>query len=208
MSRFPRARNLAIFPVLFALLPLGCSRPTDTAHADQHRVPFRDGENPAGDSDFAQPASAEKLQYDSGLPFRDSQTLPAGTLLIVRLKGPVSAGDSGSSNFDGILDAEVVVEGAAVLPRGASVAGRVESTRTSELKANRGYVRLRLDSVNVGGRDLPIRTSSLFVRGNFGEASTPQAGSLQVVRLSSGRRLTFRLSEPVFLASQPDRTAR
>ena len=207
MSRFPRARNLAMFPVLFALLPLACSRPVDTAQADQRRAPFGDSENAPAGSPAGQPSAAEIEKSDSGLPFRGARTLPAGTLLTVRLKNAISTDNLGSSgNFDAVLDDAVLIAGSALLPRGASVAGRVESSQTSSLRNNRGYIRLTLDSVNVAGRDLPIQTSSLFVRGNLGDArSADGASSLQIVRLDSGRRLTFRLTEPAFISNPPDK---
>jgi len=183
MSRFSWPRDLAVWPVLVALLPLACSRPFDTARADN-----------------------QNLRPDSSLPFRDSQSLPSGTLITVRLKSLIAADGSGFSGaFDAIVDEPVLVEGSALLPRGASVAGRVESARASGLRRNRGYVRLRLESVNVGGRNLPIQTSSLFVRGSASE--TPASGgtpSPQVVRLEGGRRLTFRLAEPVSIPNSPD----
>jgi len=196
-----------MFPVLFGLLPLACSRPVDTAQADQRRVPFGDGENAPAGSPVGQPSAAESEKSDSGLPFHGARTLPAGTLLTVRLKNAVSTDSLGSSgNFDAVLDDAVLIGGSALLPRGARVAGRVESSRTSGFENNRGYIRLTLDSVNVAGRDLPIQTSSLFVHGNLGETrSADGASSLQVVRLDSGRRLTFRLTEPLFIASPPDK---
>jgi len=197
-----------MWPVLFALLPIACSRPADTAQADQHRVPFKEGENATGDSRLQQSSTAEneKLRPDRNLPFRDSQSLPAGTLVTVRLKNPIAADNPGFSGvFDAVVDEAVLVEGNELLPRGASVAGRVESARASGLHRNRGYVRLTLDSLNIAGRELPIQTASLFVRGNISATQVSEGiSSPQVVRLESGRRLTFRLAEAVPIASPPD----
>lgn len=180
MNRFPTPRALALWPVLFALLPLACSRPIDTAQAVN-----------------------QNLRSDPGLPFRDGQSLPAGTLVTVRLKDPIAAQSPGYSGvFDAVVDEAVAADGNPVLPRGANVAGRVESAQASGLRRNGGSVRLTLESVKIGDRELPIQTSSLFVHGNTVE--TPAAGgapSAQVVRLESGRRLTFRLTEPLSLVS-------
>jgi hypothetical protein len=141
----------------------------------------------------------------TGLPFQDSRNLPAGTLLTVRLKDPISAENPDArGTFDAVVDDPVVIEGHTLIPRGATVAGRVESARASKMKRNRGYVRLALDSVQLSGVELPIQTSSLFVRGNSADAQAPQTqSSSAAINLEKGRRLTFRLTEPVYLASQP-----
>jgi hypothetical protein len=63
---------------------------------------------------------------------------------------------------------------------------------------------LTLETVNVDGRVLPLQTSSLFVHGNASEAAAAGgAASQQAVHLESGRRLTFRLTEPLPIANPP-----
>jgi hypothetical protein len=211
MQWFRTPRGVAIWPtLLFLLLAPGCSRPAepktdDTAQAGQRRVPFQDGESAKGNPSLsAPPAQGNSLKPESSLPFRDFQGLPAGTLLTVRLKNPIFADGRGASEaFDAIVDEPVLVEGNTLLPRGASVAGRVEAAHASRLKRNRGYVRLKLDSLAFAGQELPIQTSSLFVNGNADESEAEGSeGSPGIIRLESGRRLTFRLTEPVLLTSR------
>lgn len=84
----------------------------------------------------------------------------------------------------------------------AGVTGRVESARTSELKPDRGYLRLSLAFLHVGAVDVPLQTASLFARQDSG------AASLSTVRLEKGRRLTFRLTEPVSLHPQRTQASR
>lgn len=136
---------------------------------------------------------------EDGLPFQDAHTVPAGTLLTVRLSDPLIAGAEESTNtFVAVIDQPVVIDGKTVLPRGINVVGKVESARTSEMKPERSYVRLTLQSVRVGGLDLPLQTASLFAR------QGPRTDvSHSIVRLDKGRRLTFRLTEPI---SNPQRT--
>jgi len=236
--------------MLLALLCLaGCDRPDgpqsqsgdSAAHADQHQAPFQEGEKPTtppGDSPAAQDSGSNP---GPGLPFHDSQDLPAGTLLTIRLKNPISAANPGAhATFVGVVDEPVVIAGNKLVPRGATVAGRVESAQASNLRHNRGYLRLALESIQLGGVSLPVQTSSLFVRGTAAEvpasqtegpqnagpqsagpqsggphSAAPQSDSQQgessaaVVSLEKGRRLTFRLTEPVYVAAsqhlRPDR---
>jgi hypothetical protein len=125
--------------------------------------------------------------------------LPVGTLLTVRLKNPISADNPGpSATFEAVLDEPVVIEGNALVARGANVAGRVEAARVSKVKGNRAYLRLTLNSIDVAGKDLPVQTSSLFARGTAPDGDV----SARVITLEKGRRLTFRLAEPVFVANQ------
>ena len=190
----------------------GCARPVGPQSddgappTDQHSVPFHDV---AGqDSRPNDPASAtDHPTPDTALPFHDPKNLPAGTLLTVRLKNPIFAQNPGEKGtFEALVDEAVVVEGNKLVPRGTPVLGRVESARSSSVGSNRGYVRLALDSIRLGDFDLPVLTSSLFVRGNFAESSPSQGDTAQrsspiVIHLEKGRRLTFRLSEPAYVAA-------
>jgi hypothetical protein len=179
--------------ILAVLCSTGCSRPTNVptaGDAQSGQAPFQpDGGAPAG------PAASSKEPSEAGLPFHDSQSLPAGTLVTVRLKSPITAGGSISGNsFEAVVDDPIVVEGNTLIPAGTAVAGRVEAARISTVKPNRAYVRLALESVHIGGLDVPVQTASLFAR------QTPEGED--VIRLEKGRRLTFRLTEPVFISTQ------
>lgn len=214
MSRFRRPHGLTIWTMLLALvLTTGCARPAGlqsddaAAHADPHSVPFHEGVAVAHPADTSASLSGA-LNPETGLPFQDSQNLPAGTLLTVRLKNPISSENLDANLvFAAVVDEPVVIDGNKLVPRGVTVSGRVESTRVSNLKRNRGSVQLTLDSIQLAEATLPIQTSSLFVRGKGGDVRVPpgegpQSGdSTAVIRLEKGRRLTFRLSEPVYVAA-------
>lgn len=214
MSRFCRPRSRTIWPVMpLLLLAVSCSRPDgwrsddSAAQAGQHPAPFQDGT--ANATSHVSAATPDHANTEAGLPFRDDQSLPAGTLLTVRLKDPISAENpasnrtAASGTFEAVVDEPLVVNGNTLVPRGASAAGRVESARSSNVKRNRGYVRLILDSIDVSGRDLPVQTSSLYARGILDDPAASEAGTPPaVIRLEKGRRLTFRLTEPVYVASQ------
>jgi hypothetical protein len=244
MRRFRRRQVLTrqvltIWPLLLVLLwAAACARPAGlqsddgAVHANQPQAPFHDGDATLatrhGDAAAAQDNS---LNPETALPFHDPQNLPAGTLLIVRLQSPISAENPGiKETFEALIDEPVVIEGNKLVPRGATVAGRVESAQASNVRRDHGYVRLALNSIQLAGVNVPIQTSSLFVRGNAGgtqiqqsriqqrnvqQVKTPPAevpqneGSPVVIRLEKGRRLTFRLTEPVYVvASQRTRVDR
>jgi hypothetical protein len=221
MSRFRGLQGLTIGPMFLAMLvtmslallwAVGCARPDGppsdggTTHADPHQVPFEagDGSLPNRPSELSAAKDSDPSS-GSGLPFHDSQNLPAGTLLTVRLKNPIFADNPGpNATFEAVVDEPVMVAGNRLIPRGVTVAGRVESSGASNVRHNRGYVRLALDSIQFTDAKLPIQTSSLFVRGNAGDLA-PRSGvatsaSPVAIRLEKGRRLTFRLTEPAYLA--------
>ena len=57
---------------------------------------------------------------ETSLPFHDSNSLPAGTLLTVRLKNPISAEiPDANLAFEAVVDEPVAVEGNQLVPRGA-----------------------------------------------------------------------------------------
>jgi hypothetical protein len=212
MSRFRAPLGLPIWLALLSLLvDAGCSRPAglnsaESGTTDPLQVPFRDADGKVAADSTANVSSAsldKPTKVETDLPFRDSQNLPAGTLLTVRLKNPVSADSpEASGTFEAVVDEAVTVEGNTLVPRGTSVAGRVESARTSKVKGN-GYVRVTLDSIAIAGKDLHLQTSSLFARGNV----AGRGPTLDPLTLEKGRRLTFRLTEPAYVVqpSSPNR---
>lgn len=204
-----RSQGVALFLLLISfLLTFGCSRPVglhggdSAAQSDASQVPFQEGQVLETEAASRREASAAKLESD--LPFHDSKSLPVGTLVTVRLKNSISTdAPSASGTFEALVEDPITVEGNTVVPRGTSVSGRVESARASRIKGNRNFIRLRLDSIDVAGRDLPVQTSSLFAHGIASvTALSPDANPAAIIQLEKGHRLTFRLTEPVYLASQ------
>jgi hypothetical protein len=202
-----QAKRLPWAGIWLAILALsmlaGCSRPAMQADArvNPHPVPFRDaGQGPS----TAVSDSGGVSKSETGLPFQPVEDLPVGTLITVRLKDFISADRTSPDNtFEAVLDEPVKIDGNVVVPRGAVVAGHVQSAQISDIKQSRGNIRLELESIDIAGRELPVQTSTLFARGtahltftNGGKSST------NVMTLERGRRLTFRLSEPVYMAAQ------
>src|SRR5258708_37021594 len=147
MSRLRRPRGLMIWPMLLALLwAAGCERPagpqTDAGAtpADQHQVPFHDGEPlPAGHSGDSQTARANGPNSATGLPFHAPQSLPAGTLLTVRLRYPISAENPGANGtFEAVIDEPVVIGGKRPGPPRPPPAGPVNSPLAPHVQRNDG----------------------------------------------------------------------
>lgn len=196
--------KLAGLSLLAALiLAAGCSRPltvegsTNTRN-DQPQAPFQGSQAEAPGSN---PEAESRNGLESGIVPHDRTSLPAGTLLTVRLTRPISVdGADAGGTFQAIVDEPVVMDGVALVPRGANAEGRVESARASRLKRNRDSVRLTLDSIDISGRELALQTSSLFASGDGAEGTESDG---RVIHLDKGRRLTFRLTGPVRVAGAP-----
>jgi hypothetical protein len=211
--------------LLILALAAGCSRPAglqgsaDSHQPDPQSVPFHQDSdtNVAGNSGPHAGAQHGNAQDESdtagprGVPFKTSSSrlLPAGTLLTVRLQNSVSSAklDIGRT-FIATVDDSVVIGGSTIVSRDATVQGRVESARVSGVRRDPGYVRLTLESIRTEGKDVPLQTSSLFVRGTRGDvhsgdwtADTSRSAPSTIIRLKKGRRLTFRLTEPVDLGN-------
>ena len=199
-SGFP---SLAFGPLALAMLAGGCSRPiavpgdSAAAQADPHKTPFHESGTKL-DNSRAEPPTPSRTDADNRLPFHEGENVPAGTLISVRLKTPISVEDPDASDaFDAVVVEPVVIAGDTLIPPGILVSGRVESARTSQVKRNRGYVRLKLASVHIGSLDVPVQTASLFAR----QAPLTDDSS-RTIRVEQGRRLTFALAEPVYIVSQ------
>src|SRR3954464_6466484 len=100
MSRFRTLLGLMTWLALVTVLfDAGCSRPTlsDTEGnpaADSHPLPFDAGGEKGAEGSNATSVSAVSngpAKTETRPPFRDPDSLPAGTLLIVRLNNSVSA---------------------------------------------------------------------------------------------------------------------
>jgi hypothetical protein len=203
---------LAAWAVAMLVAAWGCSRP-DVIPGDSNSA---QAELPASSLQSASDQTAPELSRTgihwpasrrsaSGNDFRGTfQELPAGTLLTVRLKRSVYASTSPSEgSFEAVVEQPVVMDGNIIIPKGANVAGRVESAQTSRIKPNRGYVRLALQSVDIGDRQVALQTASLFAR------EAPLGNQpISVIHLEQGRRLTFRLAEAADTAKAPDPVTR
>jgi hypothetical protein len=209
MARRGGFKSVLIRAILVSLLwEVGCSRqigvPAEEGTEQTSQTPFQDEARSGNSADSSSLAAGQYVDSTSQLPFHQIQSLPAGTLIMVRLKAPILAEKPAAKDlFQAVLDAPLVVEGATLIPRGADVTGRVESARTSQMRPGRGYIQLALQSVRIGGIDVPVQTASLFVR-----QAQQKDHSAPAIHLEKGRRLTFRLIQPVYASNQTSQIAR
>jgi hypothetical protein len=215
--------GLLVLPILLLILALaaGCSRPSDlpaderVKQADQSKLPFEDnaakgnsvsnvGDGNSGEAN-ADPASNGDPRPAGG-PFQTPSSvpdLPPGTLVTVRVESQIFTDRTGEEGtFAGVVDEPVVMDGKMAVPSGAAVTGRIEAAPASDGGRGRGYIRLTLDTITIAGKTMPLRTSSLFVRGSAGQVLSPgqtyeEPAHPTVTRLQKGRRLTFRLAATV-----------
>jgi hypothetical protein len=215
--------RLPVLPILLLILTLaaGCSRPSDlpaderVKQADQSKLPFEDnavkgnsgsnvGDGNSGEAN-ADPASNGDPRPAGG-PFQTPSSvpdLPPGTLVTVRVESQIFTDRTGEEGtFAGVVDEPVVMDGKMAVPSGAAVTGRIEAAPASDGGRGRGYIRLTLDTITIAGKTMPLRTSSLFVRGSAGQVLSPgqtyeEPAHPTVTRLQKGRRLTFRLAATV-----------
>ncbi len=210
MTALQKTRARAIAPVIvFLCLGAACSRPVgvqgDDAHAqtDATQVPFQNGEPSEAVPEPLTSDRSSTATSGKDLPFRDGESLPVGTLLTVRLDNSVSTDAPQSGVFEAVVEDPIAIGGNTLVPRGAKVAGRIESARASTVKKNRNYVRLTLNSLDLEGKEFSLQTSSLFAQGQAsGVTASGASTDNTVIYLERGRRLTFRLTEPVYVALQ------
>jgi hypothetical protein len=155
-----RCRAAGIALVVLALaLAVACGKatgvpPDDPPSADEsQKVPFDQESHSAGitPTESLVPAPSK---------------LPEGTPITIRLLGTVSSASSNTGDqFEGTVDDPIVIEGHAMIPRGAAATGRVLAAKPSGRLRNPGYLRIALVSLTLEGKQVAIETSSLFVKG-------------------------------------------
>jgi len=137
-----------------------------------------------------------------------STAIPAGTAIMIRLQSSLSSAESRSGDhFQAVLEEPIVVQGQTLAPSGTAITGRVLEAKASEPRAP-GYLRLTLSSLVLNGKAMDVHTSSVFSKG--GPREHPRSASsaesppnptgktgTNEIQFSTGRRLTFRLIQPL-----------
>jgi hypothetical protein len=91
---------------------------------------------------------------------RQPLVVPAGTAITVSLGSALGSKLSKSGEtFTGTLAKDVVAENTVVIPKGATVTGTVTDAKPLGKFAGGAELQLRLDSINVGGSDMPVQAN-------------------------------------------------
>jgi hypothetical protein len=102
-----------------------------------------------------------------------SVTVPAGTRLSVRTIDAIdSAKNHIGDRFEASLEESVTVDGRIVLPRGASLHGRLAEAKTSGTFTGRSELRLALTEIVVNGQTVPLVSGEYELSGKSQGAST------------------------------------
>jgi hypothetical protein len=95
-----------------------------------------------------------------------AQTIPAGTPITVRIGSEISSGTAKAGDrFDATLAHSLVVNGKTLARTGAPARGKVTSAKSSGRLHAPGELALRLTSVQVNGRMVPVSTRSHLAKG-------------------------------------------
>ena len=161
-----------------------------------------------------QPVFLSPKESAQSLPFNDSShsegisptqafasaSIPTGTVIAIRLQSSLSSAVSHSGDhFQAVLDGPIMVQEQTLAPSGAAITGTIVTARASGPR-HPGFLRLTLSALVLNGKAVDVHTSSVFSKGGPGDARS-EAGAGNDVQFSTGRRLSFRLIQP--LAVQP-----
>ncbi|MCI0738958.1 MAG: hypothetical protein L0Y72_07930 [Gemmataceae bacterium] len=86
-------------------------------------------------------------------------TIPAGTVLLVRMMDTVSSKNAAGANFTTKLETDLVVNNAVVAKAGTMIYGKVQSSTQARRAAGKSTLDLRLSQMVIGSTTVPILTS-------------------------------------------------
>jgi hypothetical protein len=95
-----------------------------------------------------------------------AQTIPAGTPITVRVGSEISSGTAKAGDrFEATLSHNLVVNGRTLAKAGAPARGKVTSAKSSGRLHAPGELAVRLTSVQINGRMVPVSTRSHLAKG-------------------------------------------
>jgi hypothetical protein len=152
-------RSRLVLPILtfcLTLAVLGCtSKPAANNSATDPNQPT-DASNPPATNAGAEKNADERREAKKRtivVPARTSVTISLGSALGSKLS------QTGQS-FNGTVARDVIVDNTVVIPRGAPVSGTVTDAKALGKFAGGAMLQLRLESIAVNGRDVPVQTAT------------------------------------------------
>ncbi len=198
-----------VLPLSFLFLCIGCARQPgmqEAAPSAANFVTSNDDNNNDNHLPFDRSADPEGRYPSASL---GTEEIPAGTLVSVRLLSPISSANSRAGDiFKAALAEPILVDGHQIATEGTPLTGAVLAAMAMAGTQEPGYLRLALTTIKISGQPRPIETSGVFVNGRSRYPGLAPSSSQPIavgahsesrigdVELSSGRLLTFRLTQP------------
>jgi hypothetical protein len=128
----------------------------------------------------------------------NAATLPAGTTVTVSTVSLITSQSVVGRSFEAKLVQDVSVKGNVLLKAGTRVFGKIASSRANPRKS--GPLSVELASLEVNGRRIPVKTSSMEPHGPPQTARQAHYGhTAGTTVVNPGTRLQFQLLQPVTL---------
>src|SRR5882762_8908460 len=95
-----------------------------------------------------------------------AQTIPAGIHISVRVGQEISSGTAKAGDrFDATLARDLIVGGKTLVKAGSPARGKVTAAKSSGRLHAPGQLSIRLTSLQVGGKTVPLSTGSYHIEG-------------------------------------------
>jgi hypothetical protein len=108
-------------------------------------------------------------------------TVPAGTVLLVRLMDSVSSQSSAGATFSTKLEYDLVVDNVVVARAGTVVYGKVQSATQARRGSGRSTLDIRLTQMSVNGTQVPIVSSSYAQAGESSGKKVAKAAAVGAI---------------------------
>ena len=130
--------------------------------------------------------------------YLNAATIPAGTTITVNTVSLVTSQDVVGRSFEAKLAQDVSVKGNKVVRAGTTVFGKITSSRANPRRSQ--PLSVELASIEVNGRKVPVKTSSVEPHGPPQTARQAQYGhTAGTTVVNPGTRIQFQLLQPVTL---------
>ena len=150
-------RMLYVVALLALCLVLGCSGKQNTPASSTESPNAAGGGNAPGGGNAAGGGAGAKPAASK--PVKEIITIPAGTVITVRLGETLSSkSSSAGQGFAATVAEPVVVEGKTVIEKGAAARGSVVDAKAMGHFKGGALLEVKLDSVTIDGKDTAVQT--------------------------------------------------
>ena len=152
----------SVVPVLLLLFSLACGKSSNQETSATQPAASSDSSSASSQAASGQAAGKATSEKGSAAQTAGAVTVPAGTVITVRLGETLSSKTSeAGQGFSATVAQPVQVNGEAVIPSGSTAHGTVVAAHPLGRFKGGALLEVRLNSVNVNGSDMNIRTSAV-----------------------------------------------